>query len=89
MWILGMCYGAHPEPVHVPRQNSEQVCLRSASGDIPENFLKFPEIMATDTIRNTQAIPYTLRIHPGDVLKTTQLCKVTAGYRQLTTYSKY
>ena len=43
------------------------------SGVPPETSLKFPEISQNNgdgyNTEHTQAIPYTLRIHPRDVLK--------------------
>ena len=77
--------------IQTPRSNNTHLVYPSmSSGALPQTFLKFPKMVATDTIRSTYKLSlifwgYTLAKHSN----TTQLCEMTTGYRQLTIYSKY
>ena len=77
--------------IQTPRSRTTYLVYPSmSSGALPETFLKNPKVLATDAIRITYKLSL---IHCGYNLatysSTTQLCKVTMGYRQLTIYSKY
>ena len=61
-----------------------------SSRALPETFLEIPKSLATNAIRITYKLSLILcRYILATNLSTTQLCKMTTGYRQLTIYSKY
>ena len=76
--------------IQTPRSRNTHLMYPSmSSGALPETFLKFPEMVLTDTILSTYKLSL---IFWGYTLMTystiTQLCEMTTGYRQLTIYYK-